>query len=123
MDGHAERTNWTDQLDGAALASSHLRRFSFQFVYCCSFRVRRKPCFILTNIFFHNLFKNMNDLVYIMIYTSYMKSLFIAFWECFLGFLKIITHEGKGPKSSPSLKSKLFNAFSKFFFTAVERPI
>ena len=53
------RTSWTDQLDRSArqiswmdqfflfeaLASSHIRRFSFQFVHCCSFRVRRRPCF------------------------------------------------------------------------------
>ena len=33
-----------------ALASSHIRRFSFQFVHCRSFRVRRRPCFFGTYI-------------------------------------------------------------------------
>ena len=51
LDGPAGRTSWTDQLDRPvllfeALASSHIRRFSFQFVHCRSFRVRRRPCFI-----------------------------------------------------------------------------
>ena len=62
LDGPAGRTSWTDQLDGPvwwtswtdqfflfeALASSHMRRFSFQFVHCRSFRVRRRPCFVMT---------------------------------------------------------------------------
>ena len=52
LDGPAGRTSWTDQLDRPvflfeALASSHIRRFSFQFVHCRSFRVRRRPCFLL----------------------------------------------------------------------------
>ena len=37
-----------------------------------------------------------------------------AFWKGFLVFLEILTHGGGGAKSSLSLKSKLFNAFSKF---------
>ena len=32
------------------MASSHLRRFSFQFVHCRSFRVRRRHCFIYFEI-------------------------------------------------------------------------
>ena len=57
--GPAGRTSWTDQLDGSAgrtswtdqfflfeaLASSYIQRFPFQLVHCCSFRVRRSPCF------------------------------------------------------------------------------
>merc|ERR1711954_636312 len=60
LDGPAGRTSWTDQLDGPAgqtswkdqfflfeaLASLHIRRFSFQFVHCRSFRVRQRPCLI-----------------------------------------------------------------------------
>ena len=61
LDGPAGRTSWTDQLDGPAgriswidqfslleaLASSHIRRLTFQFVHCRSFRVRRRSCFSL----------------------------------------------------------------------------
>ena len=60
LDGSAKLTSWMDQLDRPAgrtswtdqfflfeaLASSHIRRFSSQFVHCGSFRVRRRPCFI-----------------------------------------------------------------------------
>ena len=55
IDGSAGQTSWTDQLDRPAgqtswtdqfylfeaLASLHIRRFSFQFVHCRSFRVRQ----------------------------------------------------------------------------------
>ena len=58
LDGPAGWTSWTDQMDGPAgwtsltdqlflfeaLASSHIRRLTFQFVHCCSFRVRLRPC-------------------------------------------------------------------------------
>ena len=61
VNGSASQTSWTDQLDGSAgrtswtdqfflleaLASSHIRRFSFQFVHCRSFRVRRRPCYFV----------------------------------------------------------------------------
>ena len=64
LDGPAGRTSWTDQLDGPAgrtswtdhfslleaLASSHIRRLTFQFVPCRSFRVRQRPCFSHWNI-------------------------------------------------------------------------
>ena len=72
LDRPAGRTSWTDQLDGPAwrtsrtdqldwpagriswmdqfflfeaLTSLHIRRLMFQFVHCCSFRVRRSPSF------------------------------------------------------------------------------
>ena len=62
LDGAAGRSSWTDQLDGAArqtswrdqfflfeaLASLHIQRFSFQFVHCRSFRVRRRPCLLIS---------------------------------------------------------------------------
>ena len=62
----AGQTSWTDQLDGPAgqiswtdqfflfeaLASSHIRRFSFQFVHCWSFWVRRRPCFSRSTFLF-----------------------------------------------------------------------
>ena len=65
LDRPAGRTSWTDQLDGPvgwtswtdqfflfeALASLHIKRLSFQFVHCRSFRVRRRPCF-LPKVFF-----------------------------------------------------------------------
>ena len=45
LDGPAERTSWTDQfLLFEALACLHVQRFFFQFVHCCSLRVRRRPC-------------------------------------------------------------------------------
>ena len=45
------QTSWTDQFFlFKALASLHIRRFSFQFVHCRSFRVRRRPCFFGTYI-------------------------------------------------------------------------
>ena len=61
--GPARRTSWTDQLDGPAgrtswtdqsflfeaLASSHIQRFSFQFVHCRSLRVQRRLCFLSRN--------------------------------------------------------------------------
>ena len=56
VNGSARRTSWMDQLDRPArdqfflfevLASSHIRRFSFQFIHCRSFRVRRRPCSFL----------------------------------------------------------------------------
>ena len=47
----ARQTSWTDQFFlFEALASSHIQRFSFQFVHCRSFRVRRRPCFFGTYI-------------------------------------------------------------------------
>ena len=46
LDGPAGQTSWTDQFFlFEALASSHIQRFSFQFVHWCSFRVRRRPRF------------------------------------------------------------------------------
>ena len=62
--GSANQTIWMDQLGGPvgwtswidqfflfeALASSHIRRFSSQFVHCRSFRVRRRPCFLLKSV-------------------------------------------------------------------------
>ena len=61
VNGSASQTNWTDQLDRPAgqtswadqfflfeaFGSLHIRRFSFQFVHCRSFRVRRRPCFLI----------------------------------------------------------------------------
>ena len=38
-----------------ALASSHIRRLTFQFVHCCSFRVQRRPCFLTLQIVCHLL--------------------------------------------------------------------
>ena len=58
----AEWTSWTDILDRPAgrtsfflfeaLATLHIQRISFQFVYCCSFRPRRRPC-LFQNPFLH----------------------------------------------------------------------
>ena len=58
LDGSARWISWTDQLDRPAgriswmdqfflfeaLASSHIRRLTFQLVHCRSFQVRRRPC-------------------------------------------------------------------------------
>ena len=58
LNGPAGQTSWMDQLDRPAgqislrdqfslleaLASSHIRRLTFQFVHCRSFRVRRRTC-------------------------------------------------------------------------------
>ena len=60
LDGSAGRICWTDQLDRSAgriswtdqfslfeaMASLHIRRLTFQFVHCRSFRVRRRPCYL-----------------------------------------------------------------------------
>ena len=46
LDGTAGRTSWTDQFSlFEALASLHIRRLTFQFIHCRSFRVWRRPCF------------------------------------------------------------------------------
>ena len=69
LDRKAGRTSWTDQLDGSAgriswtdqfslleaLASLHIRRLTFQFVHCRSFRVRGRPCLSLPMVFFIGL--------------------------------------------------------------------
>ena len=53
LDGPAGRTSWTGQFfSSEALASSHIRRFSFQFVHCWSFWVRRRPCFSRSTFLF-----------------------------------------------------------------------
>ena len=45
LDELARRISQTDQfVIFEALASSHIRRLTFQFVHCRSFRVRRRPC-------------------------------------------------------------------------------
>ena len=63
LDRPAGQTSWTDQLDRPArqiswtdqfslfeaLASSHIiRRLTFQFVHCHSFRVWRRPCYLIS---------------------------------------------------------------------------
>ena len=48
LDRPAGRISWTDQFSLLeALASSHIKRLTFQFVYFCSFWVRRRPCFLV----------------------------------------------------------------------------
>ena len=48
-DGPAGQTLWTDQFSILeALASSHIQRLTIPFVHCRSFRVRRRPCLIMT---------------------------------------------------------------------------
>ena len=52
VNGSASQTSWTDHLDGpAGRTSSHIRRLTFQFVQCRSFRVRRRPCFVKYRVF------------------------------------------------------------------------
>ena len=47
LDGSAGQTSWTDQFSlFGALASLHIRRLTFQFVHCHSFRVQLRPCFV-----------------------------------------------------------------------------
>ena len=69
MDGLAGQNSWTYQLDVPAgqtswtvqfflfeaLASSHIRRLTFQFVHCRSFRVRQRPCLLPSRFFIFSI--------------------------------------------------------------------
>ena len=45
----ASQTSWKDQFSlFKSLDSLHIRRWTFQFVHCCSVRIRQRPCFLNT---------------------------------------------------------------------------
>ena len=70
--GPAGRTSWTDQIFlFEALASSHIQRFSFQFVDCCRLLVQQRPCFKIKSKLLPQLHIQIKVLLNHIVYSKY----------------------------------------------------